>query len=107
MFRGGECLGDPVFLLVGVVKFPGLGAEGFADLPVVAEGVEDSAYAPAVFGADGADDGGSGRYGSVEGGVGVFDGEYHADGAAVEGLGTEVLVLGGFIGDPEAVAVDG
>jgi len=43
----------------------------------------------------------------VEGGVGVFNGEDHADCAAVEGLGAEVLVFGRFIGDPEAVAVDG
>ena len=89
------------------VKFLGLGAEGFADLPVVAEGIEDAAYAPGVLGADGADDGGSGSYGSVEGGVGVFDGKDHADGSAVEGLGTEVFVLGGLVGDPEAAAVNG
>jgi hypothetical protein len=81
--------------------------EGFADLPVVAEGVEDAADAPGVLGADGADDGGAGGYGTVEGGVGVFGGEDHADGAAVEGLGAEVFVLGGLVGDPEAVAVDG
>ena len=74
---------------------------------MVAEGVEDSAYAPGVFGADGADDGGSGGDGAVEGGVGIFDGEDHADGAAVEGLGAEVFVLGGLVGYPEAVAVDG
>ena len=37
----------------------GLRAERFADLPVVAEGVEDAAYAPDVFG----------PYGAVEGGV--------------------------------------
>jgi hypothetical protein len=47
----------------------GLRAERFADLPVVAEGVEDAAYAPGVFGPYGADDRGSGRYGAVEGGV--------------------------------------
>jgi hypothetical protein len=81
--------------------------EWFADLPVVAEGVEDATYAPVVFGIDGADDGGAGGYRAVEGGVGVFDGEDHADGAAVEGLGAEVFVFGGFVGDPEAVAVDG
>jgi len=34
----------------------GLRAERFADLPVVAEGVEDAAYAPGVFGPYGADD---------------------------------------------------
>jgi hypothetical protein len=73
----------------------------------VAEGVEDAAYAPVVFGIDGADDGGAGGYGAVKGGVGVFGGEDHADGAAVEGLGAEVFVLGRFIADPEAVAVDG
>ena len=77
-----------------------------ADLPVVAEGVEDPADAPGVLGPDGADDGGTGGYGSVEGGVGVFGGEDHADCAAVEGLGAEVFVLGGFVGDPEAVAAD-
>ena len=31
--------------------------EWFADLPVVAEGVEDAAYAPGVLGSDGTDDG--------------------------------------------------
>jgi hypothetical protein len=44
---------------------------------------------------------------AVKGGVGVFDGEGHADGAAIEGLGAEVFVLGSFVGYPEAVAVDG
>ena len=39
----------------------GLRAERFADLPVVAEGVEDAAYAPGVFGPYGADDRGSGQ----------------------------------------------
>ena len=52
-------------------------------------------------------DGGAGGCGAVEGGVGVFCGEDHADGATVEGFGAEVFVLGGFIGYPEAVAVDG
>src|SRR5258705_12418579 len=79
----------------------------FADLPVVAEGVQDAAYAPSVLGSYWADDGGSGSDGSVEGGVGVFGGEDHADGAAVQGFGAEVLVLRGFVGYPEAVAVDG
>ena len=32
---------------------------------MVAEGVEDAAYAPGVFGPYGADDRGSGRYGAV------------------------------------------
>src|SRR5271170_6259220 len=73
----------------------------------MAEGVDDAAYAPGVFRPDGADDGGSGCDGAVEGGVGVFDGKDHADGAAIEGLGAEVFVLGGFVGNPEAVAVDG
>src|SRR5579864_7950408 len=82
-------------------------AKRFADLPVVAEGVEEAAYAPGVFGADGADDGRSGGDGSVEGCVGVFGGEDHAYCAAVEGFGAEVLVLGGLVGDPEAIAVDG
>jgi hypothetical protein len=94
---------DPGFLRWILSSF----LEWFADLPVVAEGVEDAAYAPGVLGADRADDGGSGGYGAVEGCIGVFDGENHADGAAVEGLGAEVFVLGGFVGDPEAVAVDG
>jgi hypothetical protein len=76
--------------------------EWFADLPVVAEGVEDASYAPGVLGIDGADDGGAGGYGAVEGSVGVFDGEDHADGAAVEGLGAEVFVFGGFVANPEA-----
>jgi hypothetical protein len=74
--------------------------------PVVAEGVEDAAYVPGVFGSDGAYDGGSGGYGAVQGGFWVFDGEDHADGATVEGLGAEVFVIGGFVGYPEAVAVD-
>jgi hypothetical protein len=40
-----------------------------------------------VLGSYGADDGGSGGDGALEGGVGVFGGEDHADGSAVEGLG--------------------
>jgi hypothetical protein len=79
----------------------------FADLPVVAEGVEDAADAPAVVVFHGPNDSGAGCDGAVEGGVWVFDGENHADGAAVEGLGAEIFVLGGFVCDPEAVAVDG
>jgi hypothetical protein len=81
--------------------------EWFADLPVVAEGVEDAAYAPGMFCPDGADDGGASGYGAVECGVGVVDGEDHADGAAVEGLGAEVFVLRGLVGDPEAETIDG
>jgi hypothetical protein len=75
----------PCFFAGGFCQAFGLGlrAERFADLPVVAEGVEDAAYAPGVFGPYGADDGGSGRYGAVEGGVGVFDGEDHADRCAL------------------------
>ena len=65
---------------------------------MVAEGVDYAADAPAVVVFHGPDDGGSGGYGAVEGGVGVVYGEDHADGAAVEGLGAEVLVLGGFVG---------
>jgi hypothetical protein len=84
-----------------------ISAERLANLPVVAEGVEDAAYAPGVLGPDGANDSGSGCYGAVKGGVRVFGGEDHADGAAVEGLGAEVFVLGSFVGYPEAVAVDG
>src|SRR5260370_31646004 len=80
--------------------------EGFADLPVVAEGVEDAAYAPGVLGSDGADDGGAGGYGAVEGGFGVFDGENHANGAAVEGLGAEILIIAAFLCDPTTVALD-
>jgi hypothetical protein len=82
-------------------------SEWFADLPVVAEGVEDAAYAPGMLGPDGADDGGASGYGAVKGGVGVFDGEDHADGASVEGLGAEVFVFGRFVGYPEAIAIDG
>ncbi len=70
----GALEGARLFLWVGVVKFFGLGAEGFADLPVVAEGVDDAAYAPGVLGSYGADDGGAGGDCAVEGGFGVFDG---------------------------------
>jgi hypothetical protein len=97
----------PVFVGGSVKLLACLGTEWFAYLPVVAEGVEDAAYAPGVLGSYGADDGGASGYGAVKGGVGVFGGEDHSDGATVEGLGAEVVVLGGFVGDPEAAAVDG
>jgi hypothetical protein len=73
----------------------------------MAEWVEDTSDAPGVLSPDGADDGGSGCDGAIEGGVGVFDSEDHADGAAVEALGAEVLVLGRLVGDPEACSIDG
>src|SRR5271154_2111442 len=101
----GWCV-QPIGCLISQMRLRRL-LEALADLPVMAEGVDDAAYAPGVFRPDGADDGGSGCDGAVEGGVGVFDGKDHADGAAIEGLGAEVFVLGGFVGDPEAVAVDG
>src|SRR5215467_10569558 len=84
-----------------------MSAEGFAYLPVVAEGVDDAAEAPAIFVGHGVDDGGSGFDGAFEGSVGVVGGEDHADGSAVEGFGAEVFVFGGFVGEPEARSVDG
>jgi hypothetical protein len=62
--------------------------------PVVAEGVEYAANAPEVLGSDGADDGGAGGYGAVEGDVGVFGSEDHVDGASVEVSGAELLTTG-------------
>jgi hypothetical protein len=85
-----------------VSRGSGVSAKRLADLPVVAERVDDPAYAPDVFGPYLADDGCSGVDCALEGGVGIIDGEDHADGATVEGFGTEVLVLGGLVGHPEA-----
>ena len=79
----------------------------FADLPVVAERIDDSAYAPAVFVGDGPDHGGSGCNCAVEGGVGICDGEDHARGAAAEGFGAEVLVFRRLVGEPEFGSVHG
>lgn len=81
--------------------------EGFAYFPVVAEGVADAAYAPAVVLVfDRPDDGGSGGDGSVEEGVGVVDGEDEAHGASLQGVRAGVLVVGGLIGQPEGCAGD-
>ena len=60
----------------------------------MAEGVDDAADAPAVVVFHVDDNGGSGGDGFFEGGVGVVDGEDHADGAAVEGFGLEFLCSG-------------
>ena len=78
-----------------------------ADLPVVAEGIEDTADAPGVLGSYLADDGGSGCDGTHEGVVGIFDGEDHAYGSTVESFGAEVLVFGRLVGDPEVVTING
>lgn len=77
-----------------------------ADLPVVAEGVDEAADAPIVVVGHLPDDGGPGSDGPVEGGVGIVDGEDDADGAAVEALWAVVLVLGRFVGEPELGSVD-
>lgn len=82
-------------------------AKGFADFPVVSEGVADAAYAPAVVLVfDGPDDGGSGGDGLVEEGVGVVDCEDDADGACSERCRAGVLVFGRFVGQPERCAGD-
>lgn len=79
--------------------------EWFADFPVVSEGVADAANAPAVVLVfDGPDDGGSGGDGSVEEGVGVVDGYDEADGASLQRCRAGVLVVGGFVGEPERCA---
>ncbi len=63
---------------------------------------------PAVLVGDGDDLGDApGGHGVGQEGVGVFGNEEHADRAAAEGVGAEVLVFGGFFGDPEVGAVDG
>src|SRR5215469_10757668 len=82
-------------------------AFGLADLPVVAEGIDDAAEIPAIGILHLDDYGCSGFDGAPEGGVGVVDGEDHADGSTFEGLGAEVLEVGSFVRDPEAGAVDG
>jgi hypothetical protein len=82
-------------------------SQGFADFPVVAGGVEDSAETPAVLVGDGNDLGGAGGNGLGAEGVGVFGDKEHANGAAAEEIGAEVEVFGGFFGDPEVGAVDG
>jgi hypothetical protein len=74
---------------------------------VVAERVEDPAETPTVIIVGWPDNGGAGLYGTGESGVGIVHDEDHADGAAGEGFGTEVQVLGRFVGDPEFGAFDG
>ncbi len=82
-------------------------AKGLADFPVVAEGIDDAADAPAPLVGDGPDFFCAGGDGAGEGGVGIGDGEDDAGGAAGEGFGAEVVVAGGFVGQPEFCAFDG
>ena len=82
-------------------------AERFADFPVVAEGIDDSADSPVIrLIIDGPDDCRTRSYGTREHGVRVGDDEDQAHGRASESLGTEVLVFGRFVGDPEFGAID-
>jgi hypothetical protein len=57
--------------------------------------------------ADGPHDGGACRDGPIEGGIRIIHGHHHPHGTAAERLGTEVLVLGRFVGDPEIGSPDG
>src|SRR5215469_1916095 len=74
---------------------------------MVAEWVDDTAYAPAVVVFHVPDDGCPCVDGALECCVGVLSGEDHADGAPTERLGAEVFVGGGLVGDPECCSVDG
>ena len=75
---------------------------------MVPEGVGDASEAPAVgLVGDRPDDGGSGGNGTVEDSVGIVDGEDEADGGSVKRRGAEVVVRGGFVGEPEFCSVDG
>ncbi len=82
-------------------------AERFADFPVVAEGIDDSADSPVIWlVSDRHDYCRTRSYSACEHGVRVGDNEDHAHGRASESLGAEVLVFGRFVGDPEFGAVD-
>src|SRR5216684_1318368 len=73
----------------------------FADFPVMSEGIDDSSYTPTILVCDGPNHGGSRRDGTCEGRIRVFHDHHHPDRAASEGLGAEVQVLRGLVGDPE------
>ena len=73
---------------------------------MVAEGIDDASDPPAVFIADGIDFFCSGLDGAGKDGVGI--GRRHDDPHrnSAKGFGTEVVVLGGLIAEPEFGAVN-
>jgi hypothetical protein len=82
-------------------------AEFAGDFPMVAEGVNNTANAPAVLFGDGRDFLGASLQSALEHGVWIRNGENHADGSAVQGFRAEISVFGGFVTEPEFGAVHG
>ncbi len=77
-----------------------------ADLPVVAERVDDAAEPPSVRLLHRGDHGRAGSGGAAHGGVGIVHDEQHPHAAAAERLGTEVQVLRRLVGHPERRVAD-
>src|SRR5262245_11105342 len=77
-----------------------------ADLPVVAERVDNATQAPAMGVRDGCNLGCAGRDGLGAYGCGIFNDQEHADRASAERLWAEVQVLRRFLRDPEGGARD-
>jgi len=71
-----------------------------ADFPMMTEGIDYAADAPAMFIADRVDLGCAGFQGALEQRVGIGDGENHANGAAAERFRAEVAVFGRLVAEP-------
>src|SRR4051794_28726654 len=75
------------------------------DLPVVAEWVHHSPQPPSVLVLDRPDNRRSGTDRLFECSVWIFHHHHHTNGSAAQSLGTEVLVVRRFVGDPELGSV--
>ena len=76
------------------------------DFPVMAEGIDYAADAPAVFFADGINLLGAGAHRARENRVGIGDGQDDSDCDASQGFWAEVMVLWRFVAQPEFGAAD-
>lgn len=86
----------------------GLSIVDFAsDLPMVAEGIDDAAYAPTVLLRHRGDLRGACLQRALEEGIGIGHGEDHADGAATERFRAEIFVLRRLVTEPKFRAVYG
>jgi len=78
-----------------------------ADLPVMTEGVDHASDAPFVFVGHGEDLFGSGFQRAGEDGIRIGDGQNNPDRCPLERFGTEVVVLGRFVAEPEFGSING
>lgn len=77
------------------------------DLPVQAEGIDETAETPAVILAYGEHFGGTGFEGAGEEGIGIGDAENHSDGIAADWSWTWVGIIRRFNAQPELRTADG